>query len=96
MTDARPRFLTRAFFISKVKSMHLKYEDGMTSPINKEEIKDFVFKDTIRMTSTEAKEKILYKDGEGNCSFLFNGKEVEGVILTLSSKGDLTIGIKEV
>ncbi len=96
MTDARPCFLTRAFFISKVNYMRLKYEDIVGETNKKEEIKEVVFKKVIVLSSSEAKKNIMYKDSEGNCSLIIDDKEEEGVIITLSSKGDLTIGIKEV
>lgn len=75
--------------------MRLKYDD-INKPMKKEEAKEIVFNNVITITSSEAKEKITYKDSEGNCSLIIDGKEVNGVIITLSSRGDLTIGIKEV
>ena len=76
--------------------MRLKLEDGLSNPIKKEEFKEVVFKDTIKLESKEAREKITYKDSDGNCTFLLEGKEVDGIILTITSRGDMTIGIKEV
>jgi hypothetical protein len=39
------------------------------------------------------KEEILYKNEEGKCEINYNGKEREGAIITLSSKGKYKIGI---
>lgn len=55
--------------------------------------KEIVIDKIIQLSSAEAKERITYKDSEGNCIVIVDGKEVECVILNMSSKGDIGVGV---
>lgn len=82
--------------MGKVNCMRFNTDDGYEKTVPKKEVLNLDSLSTISITAEEAKEKITYRDSEGSCVFIHEGKEVDGVILTMSSNGNITIGIKEV
>ena len=58
------------------------------------EIKEFSYSKQISLTADELKKNMLSKDPDGNCVVLIDGKETDCKILTMSSNGRMSIGVK--
>lgn len=56
---------------------------------------EYVIEKVIKLTPSEAKEKITYKDSDGNCLVIIEGKEIDCVILSMTSKGEISVGVKK-
>ena len=82
-SDKRVRPLNRRPFLGEYKDEELLEKQRKMPPIEE------LFEAVIEV----GKEDILYKNEEGKCEVNYNGKEREGAIITLSSKGKYKIGI---
>lgn len=69
-----------------------EYKDEKDKKIQKESYLDKVGI-TKKYTKEELKDALKSKDPDGSCKIIYEGEVRDGVILSLSSNGSMTIGI---